>query len=60
VTSIDKHQQRWALCRVYTCKFENQVPNGNLKKSIILVAKVAQYFVCKEERKLALYCKLEI
>jgi len=48
------------LARVYTCKFDNQVPNRKLVKKLFFVVKFAQYFVCEEDRKLASYCKQEI
>jgi len=47
-------------CRVYTCRFDNQVPNGKLVKKSFLVVKLAKYFVCEEDmRKLSSYCKQE-
>jgi len=48
------------LCRVYTYRFDNQVPKGKLLKKYFLVVKLAQYFVCKVDRKLASYRKKEI
>jgi len=45
------------LCRVYTCRFDNQVPKGMVVKKYLLVVKLAQYFVCEENKKLASYCK---
>jgi len=48
------------LCWVYTCRFDNQVPNGKLVKKYFLVVKLEHYFVCEEDRKLASYCKQEI
>jgi len=48
------------LCRVYTYRFDNQVPKGKLLKKYFLVAKLAQYFVCEMDRKLALHCKQAI
>jgi len=39
--------------------FENQVPKEKLLKKYFLV-KLAQYFVCEVDRKLALYCNQEI
>jgi len=48
------------LCCVYTCRFDNQIPNGKLVKKYFHVVKLAKYFVCKEERKLTSYCKQEI
>jgi len=52
----------FSLCRVYTCRFDNQIPNEKLVKKYFLVAiaKLAQYFVCEEDRKLSSYCKQEI
>jgi len=47
------------ICRVYTCRFNNQIPNGKFVKKYFLVVKLAQYLVSKEDRKLALYCKQE-
>jgi len=41
------------LCRVYTCRFDNQVANERLIKKYFVVVKLAQYFVCKVDRKLA-------
>jgi len=40
-------------CRVYTCRFDNQVLNGKLVKKYFLVTKLAQYLICEEDRKLA-------
>jgi len=40
------------LYRVYTCRFDNQIPNGKLLIKYFLVVKLAQYFVCEEDRKL--------
>jgi len=40
-------------CRVYTCRFDNQVPNAKLVKKYFLVVKLAQYFVCEEDIKLS-------
>jgi len=48
------------LCRVYTCRFDNQVPNVKLVKKHFLVVKLAQYLVCEVRRKLAPYCNQEI
>jgi len=48
------------LCRVYTCRFDNQVTNEKLIKKYFHVVKIAQYFVYKVDRKLASYCKQEI
>jgi len=48
------------LCRVYTCRFDNHVPNGKLVKKYFLAVKLAQYFVCAVDRKLASYCNQEI
>jgi len=48
------------LCRVYTCRFDNQVPNEKHVKKYYLVVKLAKYFVCEVDRKLASYCKQEI
>jgi len=42
------------------CRFDNQVLNGKLVKKYFIAAKLAQYFICKEDRKLASYCKQEI
>jgi len=36
------------------------VPNGELVKKYFLIAKLAQYFVCEKNRKLASYRKQEI
>jgi len=36
------------------------LPNGKFVKKYFLVVKLAQYFVCEEDRKLASYCKQEI
>jgi len=47
-------------CCVYTCRFDNQVPNGKLVKKYFLIVKLAQYLVCEKDRKLASYCKHEI
>jgi len=33
------------LCRVYTCRFDNQVQNGKLVKKYFFVVKLAQYFL---------------
>jgi len=30
--------ERNELCRVYTCRFDNQVPNGSLPKSNFLLS----------------------
>jgi len=49
-----------ALCRVYTCRFDNQMLNRKLVKKYFIVVKLAQYFVCDENKKLASYCKQEI
>jgi len=48
------------LCRVYTCRFDNQVPNGRLVKKYFLVDKLAQYFVCEVDRKPTSYCKQKL
>jgi len=48
------------LCRVYTCRFDNQVTNEKLIKKYFLVVKLTQYFVCDVNRQLASYCKQEI
>jgi len=45
------------LCHVYTCRFDNQIPKGKLAKKYFLVVKLAQYFVCEEDRKLVSYYK---
>jgi len=45
------------LCRVYTCRFDKQIPNGMLVKKYFLVDKLAQYFVCEVDRKLTSYCQ---
>jgi len=37
-----------------------KVPNEKLVKKYFLVVKLAQYFVCKVDRKLASYCNQEI
>jgi len=39
------------LCRVYTCRFDNQVPKGKLLKKYFHVVKLAQYFVCEVDRR---------
>jgi len=49
-----------ALCRVYTCRFDNQVPNRKFAKKYFLLVKLTQLFVCEVDRKLASYCKQEI
>jgi len=36
------------LYRVYTCRFDNQVPNGKLVKKYFLVVKLAQYLFVKK------------
>jgi len=38
----------------------SQIPNKKLVKKYFIVVKLAQYFVCDEDKKLALYCKQEI
>jgi len=48
------------LSRVYTCRFDNQILKGKLTKKYFVVAKLAQYFVCEVDRKLASYCNQEI
>jgi len=48
-----------ALFRVYTCRFDNLVPNGNSEK-ILSFCQLAQYLICEEDRNLASYCKQEI
>jgi len=49
-----------SLCRVYTCRFDNQLPKRKVVKNYFLVVKLAQYFVCEVDRKLASHCKQEI
>jgi len=46
------------IMRVYTCRFDKQVPNRNLVKTCFLVDKLEQYVVFEEDRKLASYCKM--
>jgi len=48
------------LCRVYTCRFDNQVPNEKLVKKHFCVVKVTRCIVCKEDRKPPLDCRYEI
>jgi len=48
------------LCRVNTYRFDNQVPNEKFVKKYFLDTKLAQYFVCEEDRKVTSYCKQEI
>jgi len=40
--------------------FNNQIPNGKLVKKYFLFVKLAQYFVCEEDKKLASYRKQKI
>jgi len=43
-----------------TCRFDYQVVNGKLVKKYFRFVKLAQYFVCEEDRKLASYCKQKL
>jgi len=52
--------ENFALCRFYTCRFDNQVPNGKFVKKWFLVVKLVQDFVCGEDRKLTSYWKQKI
>jgi len=49
----------WLMPRLHMQVWQ-QIPNGKLVIKYFLVVKLTQYLVCKEDRKLTLYCKQEI
>jgi len=40
--------RNWILCRVYTCRFDNQVQNEKLVEKYFCVVKVTRYIVYEE------------
>jgi len=51
---------RWKLCRVCTCRFDNQVPNGKLVWKCFCVVKLTQYICFWRREKACLKRRHEI